>query len=81
MPTLIFQVKRRIENDKLKIILSTITILFSVFMVVARLISGVHWLTDIIGSIFLSVGMFNIYKAVVLFKDTKKSQGEVYGIQ
>ncbi len=81
MPTLIFQVKRRIENDRLKIILNTITLLFSIFMVVARLISGVHWLTDIIGSIFLSVGMFNIYKAVVLFKDTKKSQGEVYGIQ
>ena len=39
---------------------------FSVFMVFGRLISGVHWLTDIVGSIMLSIGLFCIYKAAVL---------------
>ena len=42
------------------------TICFSVFMVLGRLISGVHWLTDIVGSLMLSAGLFCIYKSVVL---------------
>ena len=40
--------------------------LFSAFMVIGRVVSGVHWLTDIIGSVMLSAGLFCIYKAVVL---------------
>jgi undecaprenyl-diphosphatase len=40
-------------------------------MVAGRLISGVHWLTDIIGAILLSVGSFYIYKGIVLMNDDK----------
>lgn len=67
MPTLDFQIKRRIKNDKMKIIISVLSGVFSIFMVVGRLISGVHWFTDIIGSIFLSLGLFYIYKGIVLW--------------
>ena len=66
MPTLTFQVKRRLENAGVKKIICTMTIFFSFFMVVGRLISGVHWFTDIAGSVLLSRGLFCIYKAVVL---------------
>lgn len=66
MPTLTFQIKARLKNNKIKIILNLVTVTFSLFMVIARLVSGVHWLTDIIGSCFLSAGLFYIYKAVVL---------------
>lgn len=66
MPTLIFQVNRRLENVMLKKTVCILTSLFSVFMVMGRLVSGVHWFTDIIGSIMLSAGLFCIYKAVVL---------------
>lgn len=30
-------------------------------MVVGRLLSGVHWLTDIIGGVLLSVGLVALY--------------------
>jgi undecaprenyl-diphosphatase len=39
-------------------------------MVVARLISGVHWFTDIIGGLILSAGLVTIYYGSVLY--TKK---------
>ena len=66
MPTLTFQVNRRIENAIVKKAISILIIIFSAFMVIGRLISGVHWFTDIVGSIVFSAGLFCIYKAVIL---------------
>lgn len=66
MPTLVLQANRRIENGYLKRIIYAFTIVFSVFMVIGRLVSGVHWFTDIMGAVFLSTGLFYLYKAVVL---------------
>ena len=71
MPTLTFQIKARLKNNKIKIILNLVTVAFSLFMVIARLVSGVHWITDIIGSCFLSTGLFYIYKSVVLLKNNR----------
>lgn len=67
MPTLVFQVKHRLKNRKLSNLICIFSILFSVLMVVGRLFSGVHWLTDIIGSCLLSAGLYNVYKGVVLW--------------
>lgn len=67
MPTLIFQAKRRLENVTIKRIITVITVIFIIFMVLGRLVSGVHWLTDIIGSVFLSLGLFYIYRGIVLW--------------
>ena len=39
--------------------------LFSAFMVIGRLTAGVHWLTDIIGAVFLSAGLYLLYRAGV----------------
>ena len=69
MPTLVFQVKNRVKNVTFKTIICIITILFSFFMVAGRLISGVHWVTDIIGSVFLSAGLYNLYKAFAFNKN------------
>ena len=64
MPTLVFQTKRRWEKGgKLVTIL---TMIFSVFTVLGRLIAGVHWLTDIVGSVLLSAGLFQLYRTAVL---------------
>ncbi len=71
MPTLVFQAKLRIKSNKIKKIICVITILFSAFMVVGRLVSGVHWITDIVGSVLLSMGLFYVYKGVVLWNSMK----------
>ena len=67
MPTLTEQVSRRMKNEKLKRVVRNVVIAFVVFMVLGRLVSGVHWFTDIVGAILLSTGLFMIYKAFVLF--------------
>ena len=72
MPTLTFQMNRRMKNMTVCKMLSMLTILFSSFMVVGRWICGVHWFTDIIGSIILSTGLFCVYKGVVLSERSKK---------
>ena len=73
MPTLIEQVNRRSESVIFKEIIKVFVICFSAFMVLGRLISGVHWLTDIVGSIMLSLGLFCIYKASILLCYKEKS--------
>jgi undecaprenyl-diphosphatase len=75
MMTLSFQINRRIKNVKAKKIVCGAVIIFSAFMVVGRLISGVHWVTDIIGSCFLSGGLYLFYKSIVVFFD-EKYQGD-----
>jgi len=74
MPTLSEQINRRAKNATVKSIVKVFAICFSVFMVLGRLISGVHWFTDIVGSIILSSGLFCIYKAVVLFCNKEKNK-------
>ena len=63
MPTLAFQAERRWKNDAGRRIVCVFAAAFSVFMVIGRLISGVHWLTDIAGSVLLSRGLFCVYQA------------------
>lgn len=68
MPTLIEQSGRRVKKVAIKNIVIILTSIFSLFIVIGRLISGVHWITDIVGGILLSAGLFYIYKAAVLWK-------------
>ena len=67
MPTLYFQAQRRLTQNALRRAICIFSVLFSAFMVIGRLISGVHWLTDIVGAVLLSSGIFLIYKASVNF--------------
>ena len=71
MPTLNFQVKRRVKSTMMKNVIRAFSVLFSLFMVIGRTISGVHWLTDIIGSVILSTGLYLVYKSSVLLFDKK----------
>jgi len=67
MPTLAFQARRRLRNRTVQRAVCAAALLFSLAMVLGRLVSGVHWLTDIIGSVLLSRGLFRLYRGAVLF--------------
>ena len=69
MPTLSFEVKRRLKNAAAVNAITCMAAAFSAFMVIGRLFSGVHWLTDIFGEMLLSFGLFCIYKGTVLLSD------------
>ena len=62
MPTLQFQISRRAKSPKVRRITLAFVLLFSAFMVTGRLVAGVHWLTDIIGSVLLSAGLYRLYR-------------------
>ncbi len=63
MPTAMLQLRDRIKSKIAnRVVLSLITV-FMVFMVISRLLSGVHWLSDIIGGILLSAGLVLSYAA------------------
>ena len=63
MPTALWQVKRRIHHPILRRCLATAIAVFATFMVTGRLLSGVHWLSDIIGGVLCSVGLVCLYDA------------------
>ena len=64
MPTAQFQLHRRIQNPILRRIACTSITVFIALMVVGRLLSGVHWLTDILGGILLASGLVMLYDAM-----------------
>ena len=72
MPTLKYQSDRRIANPVIRKAITVFVIVFVAFMVIGRLISGVHWVTDIAGSVFLSSGMFMIYRYMADYFISKK---------
>lgn len=65
MPTAIMQFNSRIKNTVLKKTMSFFITAFIVFMVIGRLVSGVHWFTDIIGGALLSAGLVALYRYAI----------------
>ena len=78
MPTLKFQIDRRIEKSFVRKATTVFVIAFSMFMVSGRLIAGVHWATDIIGAVLLSFGLFRLYQYFVQLTDSHEGK---YGVQ
>ena len=65
MPTAVMQFNSRIRNKLLRNIVAATLVAFIAFMVIGRLISGVHWFTDIVGGALLSAGLVMMYRAIV----------------
>ena len=66
MLSVVFQVNRRTENARVRNGVFWSASIFAILMVVGRLLSGVHWLTDIVGALLLGAGLFCTYKGIVL---------------
>ena len=65
IPTAMLQLKFRIHNASARKGILGVLAVLTVFMVVGRLISGVHWLSDIIGGVLLSVGLIRLYVSAI----------------
>lgn len=61
LPTAMMQLQTRIRREAVRRAVLGILAAFTVFMVAGRLISGVHWLSDITGGVLLSAGLVLLY--------------------
>ena len=64
MPTAVMQFNARIVNHALKRCITLAISAFTAFMVIGRLVSGVHWFSDIIAGALLSGGLVMIYYSI-----------------
>lgn len=70
MTTAMMQLNARIRNPKVRRWATIGITAFVLFMVVARLLSGVHWFSDIVGGILLSAGLVLLYDTVSILDQT-----------
>ena len=61
MPTAAIQLRRRMKKGAFRHALALAIWGFSAFMLASRLLSGVHWVTDIIGGVLLSASLVFAY--------------------
>ena len=73
MPALKYQVDRRLGNPSLRKAVTALVVAFSAIMVAGRLVSGVHWATDIVGSVLLATALFMLYRCAVEASDAKSA--------
>lgn len=66
---------RYIKNGRLRLTAEILCIVIIALTIIGRLVCGVHWLTDIIGGILLSVSIIVFYK-VAISNDMAKSDKE-----
>ena len=64
MPTAMMQLRSRIKNDVIRRCVTIAIAAFIAFMVIGRLVSGVHWITDIIGGALVSAAIVWMYYAI-----------------
>ncbi len=70
LPSAMMQLNGRIRNAFARRAALGLLAALSVFMVIGRLLSGVHWVSDIIGGILLSGGLVALYAFAVSVSDT-----------
>ena len=76
MPSVMLQLRRRMKDGAAKRCTQAVLFVFTAFMVIGRLISGVHWLTDIIGGALLSAGLVLLYHAAGRMAEKKSSSDQ-----
>ena len=64
MPTAMMQLRTRIKINIFRYCVMVAIATFTAFMVVGRLVSGVHWITDIMGGALFSAGAVLMYHSI-----------------
>ena len=65
---------RLIESRPLHITVTALCGLLAAVTVIGRLLSGVHWLTDIIGAVLLSAALVTLYAAALSLFEKRKER-------
>lgn len=65
LPTAMMQFQRYIRKLWLRNTVKILCGCFTAFMVLGRLVCGVHWFTDILGGVIFSAGMILLYSAAM----------------
>ncbi len=73
MMAAIQQFSMRLKKEKTRQMVIIVCALIGIGVIVTRVISGVHWITDIIGSIFISLAWFMLYLGMIatIYPDKK----------
>lgn len=74
MLTAMMQFNRLIRNKTVKIIVEFLLGFFTVSMVIGRMLSGVHWFTDIIGGILLSSTLIMLYSSINQYFESEQEE-------
>lgn len=64
MGNAIMLIGRYIKSKPLCMVLKTICLLIIAVTIIGRLISGVHWFTDILGGILISASLLSLFSAI-----------------
>ena len=69
---------RKLFADKkaLRVVLNTVSAAIILITVIGRLLSGVHWFTDIIAGVLLSSALVMLYYSSVIYIDEKQKEKE-----
>ncbi|GAF63315.1 hypothetical protein BTS2_0206 [Bacillus sp. TS-2] len=75
MTTAIMQFHTRIKNQTFRNLFNATAILIMTITILGRLISGVHWFTDIIAGILLSLSLITFYYAAIKKLESSRNKG------
>lgn len=75
MGSAIILFRRYVKDKKLRLVLTIVAEVIIVITVLGRLISGVHWFTDIIGGILISICLVELYAG--MFEKIKETRENI----